>query len=111
MSGPALNIIGRAATVGCGDIAANLNFCRRKPTAGKVFSFLRIPFVDHCSEAANSITHAFRFSPVVVGQVHLSQSASGAGLVVLGDGHTIAKRKPKCPNQVGTNPYQNGAKS
>lgn len=38
-------------------------------------------------------------------------SAGSTGPVALGDGHTIAKRKPKCPNQSGMHPYRSGAKS
>jgi hypothetical protein len=46
-----------------GTFSGFVNFCRPLVAAGKP-SFLRIPFVDHCSEATNSITNWLIFSPV-----------------------------------------------
>jgi hypothetical protein len=83
------------------------NFCRRFGS-GKP-SFLRIPFVDHCSEATNSITHAFGFSPVVVGQIHLSQSAGSAGLVARVYGqHTSERKIPNVQFSSGVFPHERG---
>lgn len=55
-----------------------------------------------CQDTAREFANAFHF---------LTLSAGFAGLVARGDGHTIGEGKPACPNQDGTHPYRNRAKS
>jgi len=57
VSGPALRPISRAATIGCGDIATNLNLFRRLQAAGSRISFG--PFVKHRQEPTSRVLSTF----------------------------------------------------